>query len=132
MATASTRTTSIKTPGIQSAESQDSAEELDTAAEGGAALNSVGVAEDPAPVAAMPADLAEFIKAEIAKGIAAGMAAMRPAAPARTASAELPSEEKAMKQVKSSGRAILSTAGYVCPLPEDTVVQRDASGFSKV
>lgn len=135
MATGSTRAASIKTPGVQApADPQDGVEDttfMPDAGESGTGKD----AADPAaaaPAFEMPADLAAFIKAEIAKGVAAGMAAMRPAAAAPSARAELPSHAEAMKQVKKSGgRAILSTEGYVCPLPEDVAVQRDANGFAK-
>lgn len=136
MATASTRAASIKTPGVQTPETQESNEgaafspEVGDSGPGSAELD----AADPAaaPAFEMPADLAAFIKAEIAKGVAAGMAALRPAAAAPSARAELPSHAEAMKQVKKNGgRAILSTEGYVCPLPEDVAVQRDTNGFAK-
>ncbi|KGH26280.1 hypothetical protein P353_22380 [Comamonas testosteroni] len=102
--------------------------------EGGAPVEDPDSADPAAaaPAFEMPADLAAFIKAEIAKGVAAGMAALRPAAAAPSARAELPSHAEAMKQVKKNGgRAILSTEGYVCPLPADVAVQRDANGFAK-
>ena len=130
MATGSTRAASIKTPGVQTADTQDSNEGpafSPEAGDPGADAADTAVA----PAFEMPADLAAFIKAEIAKGVAAGVAALRPAAAAPSAQAELPSQAEAMKQVKSGGRAVLSTAGYVCPLPEDVAVQRDANGFAK-
>ena len=133
MATGSTRAASIKTPGVQSpADHQDGTEDTTFMPDAGDS----GTGEDAADPAAaapafeMPADLAAFIKAEIAKGVAAGMAALRPAA-APVLNAELPTHAEAMEQVKSKGRAILSKDGYVCPLPADVAVQRDANGFAK-
>lgn len=135
MATGSTRAASIKTPGVQTPETPESNEGQAFAPEGGDSGTGTTEAADPAAAASaleMPADLAAFIKAEIAKGVAAGMAALRPAAAAPSARAELPSHAEAMKQVKKNGgRAILSTEGYVCPLPEDVAVQRDTNGFAK-
>ncbi|MEN2431111.1 hypothetical protein [Comamonas sp. F1-6] len=133
MATASTRAASIKTPGVQTPETPETNEGPAFApGDGDSGTGSTELdASDTAPTFEMPADLAAFIKAEIAKGVAAGMAALRPAAAAPSAQAELPSQAEAMKQVKSGGRAVLSTAGYVCPLPEDVAVQRDANGFAK-
>lgn len=130
MATASTRAASIKTPGVQTPESPEANQDAEfMPADGGEST----IEENQGQAAAapeMPADLAAFIKAEIAKGVAAGMAALRPAA-APFGRTELPSQAEAMKQVKSGGRAILSTEGYVCPKPEDVAVQRDHNGFSK-
>lgn len=130
MATASTRAASIKTPGVVSPDIKDQGADSATF-EDQAASASQGEGEQAGQAAApMAPDLAAFIKDEIAKGIAAGLAQAGPAATAPI-SQELPTQDQALERVIKTGRAVLSKDGYVCMPPAAANVQRDVNGFAK-